>query len=51
MEGNVIFINNDHYSQPVIRTNNNQIINLEAQYYNSILQLSANKNLSIEAII
>jgi putative nucleotidyltransferase with HDIG domain len=51
MEGNVIFINNDHYSQPVIRTNNNQIINLESQYYNSILQLSANKNLSIEAII
>jgi putative nucleotidyltransferase with HDIG domain len=51
MEGNVIFINNEHFSQPVIRTNNNQIINLESQHYNSILQLSANKNLSIEAII
>jgi putative nucleotidyltransferase with HDIG domain len=51
MEGNVIFINNEHYSQPVIRTSNNQIINLETQHYNSILQLSANKKLSIEAII
>jgi putative nucleotidyltransferase with HDIG domain len=51
MEGNVIFINKEHFSQPVIRTNNNQIINLETQHYNSILQLSANKNLSIEAII
>jgi putative nucleotidyltransferase with HDIG domain len=51
MEGNVIFINHDHFSQPVIRTSTNQIINLESQYYESILQLSANKNLSIEAII
>jgi putative nucleotidyltransferase with HDIG domain len=51
MEGNVIFINKEHFSQPVIRTTNNQIINLETQHYNSILQLSANKNLSIEAII
>jgi putative nucleotidyltransferase with HDIG domain len=51
MEGNVIFINHEHPSQPVIRTPNNQLINLEAQHYNSILQLSNNKNLSIEAII
>jgi putative nucleotidyltransferase with HDIG domain len=51
MEGNVIFINHDHFSQPVIRTSTNQIINLEEQHYNSILQLSANRSLSIEAII
>jgi putative nucleotidyltransferase with HDIG domain len=51
MEGNVIFINHDHLSQPVIRTTNNEIINLEDQYYQSILQLSNNKNVSIEAII
>jgi putative nucleotidyltransferase with HDIG domain len=51
MEGNVIFINHDHFSQPVVRTNNNQIINLETGYYESILQLSANKDLYIEAII
>jgi putative nucleotidyltransferase with HDIG domain len=51
MEGNVIFINREHFSQPIIRTNGNQVINLETQHFNSILQLSANKNLSIEAII
>lgn len=51
MEGNVIFINHNNYSKPVIRTENNEIIDLQDAYYQSILQLSNNKNLSIETII
>ena len=51
MEGNVIFINHNSYSRPVIRTDNNEILDLQEQYYKSILQLSANQNLSIETII
>ena len=51
MEGNVIFINRDSYSRPVIRTENNEIIDLQQQYYRSIMQLSGNKKLSIETII
>lgn len=51
MEGNVIFINRDSYSRPVIRTENNEIIDLQQQYYHSIMQLSGNKKLSIETII
>lgn len=51
MEGNVIFINHDNFSRPVIRTPDNEIINLQEQYYNSIMQLSTQKNVSIETII
>ena len=51
MEGNVIFINPDNFSQPVIRTENNEIIDLQKSYYQSMLQLSNKKNISIEAII
>lgn len=51
MEGNVIFINNGSYSRPVIRTENNEIINLQDEYYNNILQLTNNQNISIETII
>lgn len=51
MEGNVIFINRDKYSKPVIRTENDEIIDLQAQYYSSMLQLSGKDNLSIESII
>jgi putative nucleotidyltransferase with HDIG domain len=51
MEGNVIFINHDNYSKPVIRMENNEIIDLQASYYQSMLQLTNNKNISIEAII
>lgn len=51
MEGNVIFINRDSYSRPVIRTENNEIIDLQQQYYHSIMQLTSNKKLSIETII
>lgn len=51
MEGNVIFINHDNYSKPVIRMENNEIIDLQASYYQSMLQLTNNKNISIETII
>lgn len=51
MEGNVIFINPNNFSQPVIRTENNEIIDLQESYYQSMLQLSNNKNISIETII
>ncbi len=51
MEGNVIFINPDHYSRPVICTENNEIFDLQQSYYHSILQLSNRKDISIETII
>lgn len=51
LEGNVIFINKDDYSRPVVMTEDNQIINLQEQYYKNIMDLSANKNISIETII
>lgn len=51
MEGNVIFINPSSYSQPVIRTENNEIIDLQQSYYQTMLQLSNKKNISIETII
>lgn len=51
MEGNVIFINPNNYSQPVICTENNEIIDLQQSYYKSMLQLANNKNISIETII
>lgn len=51
MEGNVIFINPDNFSKPVIRTGTNEIIDLQENYYQSILNLSNIKNLSIESII
>ena len=51
MEGNVIFINPGNFSKPVIRTGTNEIIDLQENYYQSILKLSNIKNLSIESII
>lgn len=51
MEGNVIFINPTNFSKPVVRTENNEIIDLQQTYYQSMLQLSNRKNLSIETII
>lgn len=51
MEGNVIFINPNNYSQPVIRTENDEIIDLQQSYYQTMLQLSNQKNISIETII
>lgn len=50
-EGKVIFINRDSYCRPIIQTENNRIVDLQEQYYNSIMQLSAQKNVSIETII
>lgn len=51
MEGNVIFINPNNFSQPVIRTENDEIIDLQQSYYQSMLQLSNQKNISIETVI
>ena len=51
MEGNVIFINQDNFSSPVIQTSDNQIIDLQKQYYQDIMNLSAQKNVAIETII
>lgn len=51
MEGNVIFINPNNFSQPVVRTENNEIIDLQKSYYQSMLQLTNQKNISIETII
>lgn len=51
MEGNVIFINPTNFSKPVVRTENDEIIDLQKQYYNSMLQLSGKDKISIEAII
>ena len=47
----MIFINPDNYSRPVVRTENNEIIDLQKSYYQSMLQLSSQKNISIETII
>lgn len=51
MEGNVIFINPNNYSQPVICTENDEVIDLQQSYYRSMLQLTNKKNISIETII
>ena len=51
MEGNVIFINQNDFSRPVIRTMYDQIIDLQKQHYQNILQLSNQKNVAIETII
>ncbi len=51
MEGNVIFINPDNFSKPVVRMENNEIIDLQKSYYQSMMQLSNRKNISIETII
>ena len=51
MEGNVIFINQNDFSRPVVRTTDNQIIDLQKQHYQNILELSNQKNVSIETII
>lgn len=51
MEGDVIFINRDSYSRPIVRTDENMIINLQEEYYHNILNLSGQKNVNIESII
>lgn len=51
MEGNVIFINKDNLSKPIVMTDDNQIIDLQQQYFRNILELSANNAISIETII
>lgn len=51
MEGNVIFINQSDYSLPIIKCDNDEIINLQEQYYQNIMKLSNQKNVSIESII
>ncbi len=51
MEGDVIFINHDSYSRPVIRTTDNEIINLNDEYYQDIMNLRNQKGVSIETII
>lgn len=51
MEGNVIFINHNNFSKPVIRTENDEIIDLQDNYYKSMLQLTNNKKIAIETII
>lgn len=48
---NVILINREYSSSPVVRTENNENIDLQKEYYNSILKLSNIENLSIESII
>ncbi len=51
MEGDVIFINRDNYSRPVIRTTNDEIIDLQSEYYHGIMNLRNQKSVSIETII
>ena len=51
MEGNVIFINQDNFSRPVIQTSDNQIIDLQKQYYQDIMNLFCPENVAIETII
>lgn len=51
MEGDIIFINRDKFSYPVVRTTDNQIINLQEEYYQNIMQLRNQKSVFIENII
>ena len=51
MEGDVIFINRDDYSRPVIRTTNDEIVDLQDEYYQGIMNLRNQKSVSIETII
>ena len=51
MEGDVIFINRDSFSRPVIRTTNDEIIDLQSEYYQGIMSLRNQKSVSIETII
>lgn len=51
LEGTVIFINKDDFSRPVVMTQDRQVIDLQEQYYKNIMDLSANKDVSIETII
>lgn len=51
MEGDVIFINRDNYSRPVIRTTTDEIIDLQSEYYQGIMNLRNQKSVSIETII
>lgn len=51
MEGDVIFINRDSYSRPVIRTTADEIIDLQNEYYQGIMRLRNQKSVSIETII
>ena len=51
MEGDVIFINRDKFSRPIIRTSDDEIINLQDDYYQEIMNLQGQKGVSIETII
>lgn len=51
MEGDVIFINRDNFSRPVIRTTTDEIIDLQNEYYQGIMSLRNQKSVSIETII
>lgn len=51
MEGDVIFINRDNFSRPVIRTTTDEIIDLQNEYYQGIMNLRNQKSVSIETII
>ena len=51
MEGDVIFINRDSFSRPVIRTSTDEIIDLQNEYYQGIMSLRKQKSVSIETII
>lgn len=51
MEGDVIFINRDNFSRPVIRTTDDEIIDLQDEYYKGIMSLRNQKGVSIETII
>ncbi|MBQ6788169.1 MAG: HD-GYP domain-containing protein [Lachnospiraceae bacterium] len=51
MEGDVIFINRDSFSRPVIRTTTDEIIDLQNEYYQGIMNLRNQKSVSIETII
>lgn len=51
MEGDVIFINRNNFSRPVIRTTTDEIIDLQSEYYQGIMNLRNQKSVSIETII
>ena len=51
MDGNVIFISQDGFPRPAVRTESSKDRVLQEDYYNSILLLSNMENLSIESII
>ncbi|MDE6983079.1 MAG: HD domain-containing protein [Lachnospiraceae bacterium] len=51
MDGNVIFVTPVRNAPPVTHPENRDVADLQAAFYQSILQLSGRKNLSIESII